>query len=214
MFKNKTAVFLLVFFMILGISFLGYYYKVMREHPKKLSTYGNPGHTVKPFSFISQDGKVVTDKDFDGKIYVVEYFFTTCEGICPKMNENMAKVYQAFRGQNDVAILSHTVDPETDTVEQLKRYSMKFDADPNQWVFVTGNKDSLYKMAIKSYIVPVTEDTTNTDVLPDFIHTEKFILVDKEKHIRGIYDGTNEGDVKKLIVDINTLQSEYNDASH
>ncbi len=200
--------------MILGISFLGYYYKVMREHPKKLSTYGNPGHTVKPFSFINQDGKVVTDKDFDGKIYVVEYFFTTCEGICPKMNENMAKVYQAFRGQNDVAILSHTVDPETDTVEQLKRYSMKFDADPNQWVFVTGNKDSLYKMAIKSYIVPVTEDTTNTDVLPDFIHTEKFILVDKEKHIRGIYDGTNEGDVKKLIVDINTLQSEYNDASH
>ena len=214
MFKNKTAVFLLVFFMILGISFLGYYYKVMREHPKKLSTYGNPGHTVKPFSFINQNGKVVTDKDFDGKIYVVEYFFTTCEGICPKMNENMAKVYQAFRGQNDVAILSHTVDPETDTVEQLKRYSMKFDADPNQWVFVTGNKDSLYKMAIKSYIVPVTEDTTNTDVLPDFIHTEKFILVDKEKHIRGIYDGTNEGDVKKLIVDINTLQSEYNDASH
>lgn len=214
MFKNKTAVFLLVFFMILGISFLGYYYKVMREHPKKLSTYGNPGHTVKPFSFINQDGKVVTNKDFDGKIYVVEYFFTTCEGICPKMNENMAKVYQAFRGQNDVAILSHTVDPETDTVEQLKRYSMKFDADPNQWVFVTGNKDSLYKMAIKSYIVPVTEDTTNTDVLPDFIHTEKFILVDKEKHIRGIYDGTNEGDVKKLIVDINTLQSEYNDASH
>lgn len=200
--------------MILGISFLGYYYKVMREHPKKLSTYGNPGHTVKPFSFINQDGKVVTNKDFDGKIYVVEYFFTTCEGICPKMNENMAKVYQAFRGQNDVAILSHTVDPETDTVEQLKRYSMKFDADPNQWVFVTGNKDSLYKMAIKSYIVPVTEDTTNTDVLPDFIHTEKFILVDKEKHIRGIYDGTNEGDVKKLIVDINTLQSEYNDASH
>lgn len=200
--------------MLLGMGFLGYYYKVMREHPKKLSTYGNPGHTVKPFSFINQDGKVVTDKDFTNKIYVVEYFFTTCEGICPKMNENMAKVYQAFRGQNDVAILSHTVDPETDTVEQLKRYSMKFDADPNQWVFVTGNKDSLYKMAIKSYIVPVTEDTTNTDVLPDFIHTEKFILVDKEKHIRGIYDGTNEGDVKKLIVDISTLQSEYTDASH
>ena len=200
--------------MLLGMGFLGYYYKVMREHPKKLSTYGNPGHTVKPFSFINQDGKVITDKDFTNKIYVVEYFFTTCEGICPKMNENMAKVYQAFRGQNDVAILSHTVDPETDTVEQLKRYSMKFDADPNQWVFVTGNKDSLYKMAIKSYIVPVTEDTTNTDVLPDFIHTEKFILVDKEKHIRGIYDGTNEGDVKKLIVDISTLQSEYTDASH
>nr|HPI54826.1 SCO family protein [Chitinophagaceae bacterium] len=128
----------------------------------------------------------------------------------PKMNENMSKVYQAFRGQNDVAILSHTVDPETDTVEQLKRYSLKFDADPSQWIFVTGNKDSLYKMAIKSYIVPVTEDTTNTDVLPDFIHTEKFILVDKEKHIRGIYDGTNEGSVKQLIGDIKTLQSEYN----
>lgn len=210
MLKNKTATFLLVFFMLLGVAFLGYYYKVMREHPKKLSIYGNPGHTVKPFSFLNQDGKVVTDKDFTNKIYVVEYFFTTCEGICPKMNENMSKVYQAFRGQNDVAILSHTVDPETDTVEQLKRYSLKFDADPLQWIFVTGNKDSLYKMAIKSYIVPVTEDTTNTDVLPDFIHTEKFILVDKEKHIRGIYDGTNEGSVKQLIGDIKTLQSEYN----
>lgn len=206
---NKTAIFLLVFFMLLGIGFLTYYYKVMKEHPVTLKTYGNPGHTVKPFSFTNQDGKTVTDKDFDGKIYVTEYFFTTCEGICPKMNDNMAKVYQTFRGQKDVAILSHTVDPETDTVEQLKRYSLKFDADPAQWSFVTGNKADLYTMAIKSYIVPVTEDTTNTDVLPDFIHTEKFILVDKEKHIRGIYDGTNEASVNQLIGDIKELRKEY-----
>jgi protein SCO1/2 len=126
------------------------------------------------------------------------------------MNDNMAKVYQAFRGQNDIAILSHTVDPETDTVEQLKRYSLKYDADASQWNFVTGDKQALYDMAINSYLVSAVEDTTQKNILPDFIHSEKFVLIDKEKHIRGIYDGTNAGDVKKLIDDIIELRKEYN----
>jgi protein SCO1/2 len=126
------------------------------------------------------------------------------------MNDNMAKVYQAFRGQNDIAILSHTVDPETDTVEQLKRYSLKYEADASQWNFVTGDKQALYDMAINSYLVSAVEDTTQKNILPDFIHSEKFVLIDKEKHIRGIYDGTNAGDVKKLIDDIIELRKEYN----
>ncbi|MBK7691185.1 MAG: SCO family protein [Bacteroidetes bacterium] len=207
--KNKTSLFLLVFFMLLGVGFLSYYYFQYKQVPKHLPTYGNPGHHVEPFSFTNQEGKTITEKDLEGKIYVVEYFFTTCEGICPKMNDNMAKVYATFRGQNDVAILSHTVDPETDTVEQLKRYSLKFDADPTQWNFVTGDKMELYKMAINSYLVTAVEDTTQKDIMPDFIHSEKFVLVDKEKHIRGSYDGTSPAEVAKLISDIKELQKEY-----
>ena len=175
-----------------------------------MTTYGNPGHKVAPFTFTNQDGQPFTEKNMEGKIYVVEYFFTTCEGICPKMNDNMVSVFQAYRGQNDVAILSHTVDPETDTVEQLKRYALKYDADPAQWNFVTGDKQALYSMAINSYLVTAVEDTTQKDIMPDFIHSEKFVLVDKEKHIRGVYDGTQKGEVDKLIKDIAELRKEYN----
>ncbi len=207
--KNKASIFLLVFFMLLGIAFLSFWYFQYKQIPKRLPTFGNPGHHVEAFSFTNQEGKTVTDKDLEGKIYVVEYFFTTCEGICPRMNENMSQVYQTFRGQPDVAILSHTVDPETDTVEQLKRYSLKFDANPAQWNFVTGDKMELYKMAINSYLVTAVEDTTQKDVMPDFIHSEKFVLIDKEKHIRGSYDGTKENEVKKLIEDIKELRKEY-----
>jgi protein SCO1/2 len=207
--RNQKAIILLVFFMLLGIGFLAYYYYEYKQHPRRLPTYGNPGHHVLPFSFTNQDGKTITEKDVAGKIYVVEYFFSTCEGICPKMNENMTKVYQTFRGQADFAILSHTVDPETDTVEQLKSYSQRFEADAAQWHFLTGDKRALYDMAIHSYLVTAVEDTTQKDILPDFIHSEKFVLVDKEKHIRGTYDGTNLKDVDKLIEDIKELKKEY-----
>ncbi len=207
--RNKTSIFLLVFFMALSTAFLGYYYYAYRQAPKHLPVYGNPGHHVEEFSFINQDGKTITDKDMDGKIYVTEFFFSTCEGICPKMNENMTLVAQEFRGQNDVAILSHTVKPEEDSVARLKEYSLKFDIDPNQWNFLTGNRDEIYKMAINSYLVPVAIDSSNPSKLPEFIHSERFVLVDKEKQIRGAYDGTNVADVKKLIEDIKELRKEY-----
>ncbi len=206
---NKMAIGLTAFFMLLGVVFLSYYYAEYKKNPRRLPTYGNPGHKVKPFSFLNQEGKTITEKDLEGKIYVTEYFFTTCQGICPKMNDNMALVYAAFRGQPDVAFVSHTVDPITDTVEQLKRYSQKFDAEPSQWLFLTGSKKELYTMAIESYLVTAVEDTSASAVLPDFIHSEKFVLIDKEKHIRGIYDGTLKTDVDKLIKDINTLRKEY-----
>lgn len=206
---NKKSIFFLVFFMVLGVGFLGYYYYAYKEVPKHLPIFGNPGHHVESFSFTNQDGKTITDKDMDGKIYVVEYFYTTCQGICPKMNENMVLVAQAFRGQPDVAILSHTVKPEEDSIQLLKEYSLKYDADPNQWNFVTGTREELYRMAISSYLVPVDIDSNNINKTPEFIHSEKFVLVDKDKQIRGIYDGTKKNEVNSLIHDIGELQKEY-----
>lgn len=195
--------------MLLGIAFLGYYYTTYMNAPKRLNYYGNPGHKVGHFSFVDQEGKTITEKDLDGKIYVVEYFFTTCKGICPKLNENMSKVYTMYRGQNDIGFLSHTVNPENDSVKQLKEYSLKYDADPNQWHFVTGDKHELYDMAVNNYLVAAVDDTTKKEILPDFIHTKYFVLVDKEKHIRGTYDGTDDGSVNQLIGDIKLLRKEY-----
>jgi protein SCO1/2 len=205
---NKTALFLITFFMLLGIVFLGYYYYTFKQHPKHLTVYGNPGHVVRQFSFINQEGQTITEQNLKDKIYVVEYFFTTCQGICPKMNDNMVAVYQAFRNDNDFMILSHTVDPEVDTVAQLKRYAQKYDADPTRWMFLTGNKDSLYKMAIDDYLIPIA-DSTVEKINPTFIHTQKFVLIDKEKKVRGFYDGTDPASVKKLIQDINELKKDY-----
>lgn len=195
--------------MLLGVAFLSYYYFTYLQNPRRLPTYGNPGHKVGGFSFIDQDGNTVTEKDVEGKIYVIEYFFTTCEGICPKMNENMTKVFSAYRGQPDVMILSHSVDPEVDTIAQMKRYADKYGAESNQWKFLTGNKDSLYKMAIDDYLIPIADSTVDK-ISPTFIHTQKFVLIDKEKSVRGFYDGTDESSVDKLIKDIVTLRKEYN----
>lgn len=205
---SKSAIFLIVFFMMLSAGFLGYYYYTMKQHPRRLYTYGNPGHKVGSFSFVNQDGQTITEKDVANKIYVTEYFFTTCTGICPIMNENMVKVYEAFKQDPEIVILSHTVDPEVDTVEQMKRYAMKFDAPANKWMFLTGNKDSLYKMAVDDYLIPIA-DSTVEKVTPEFIHTQKFVLVDKEKSVRGFYDGTDPQSVAKLIDDIYALKKEY-----
>lgn len=124
------------------------------------------------------------------------------------MNENMTKVYQAYRGNNDVLILSHTVDPKKDTVGAMKAYSMHFDADPNQWMFLTGDKKALYEMARDEYLVTAVDDTATADINSDFIHSERFILVDKGGRIRGQYDGLNPGEVNQLIGDIQELLKE------
>jgi protein SCO1/2 len=206
--KRTVTVVLITFFILLAAGFMTYYYNVTREQPKKLPILGNPGHTVRDFSFLNQEGQPITKKDVDGKIRVVEYFFTTCKGICPKMNENMAKVYQAFRGNNQVLILSHSVDPKKDTVEAMKAYSLRFDADPKQWLFLTGDKKELYDMARYSYLVTASDDTATVDIASDFIHTDRFILVDKGGRIRGQYEGTNIGSVNQLIGDIKELLKE------
>ena len=200
---------LTVFFIALAAGFFLFYNKEYKARPQRLPVLGQPGHKVAPFSFTDQEGRTITNKDLAGKIYVVEYFFTTCEGICPQMNENMAKVYAAFRGNENVKIMSHTVDPETDTVAQMKAYSMKFDADPTQWHFVTGSKHDLYDMAVNSYLLALQEDTSRNKVLPEFIHTPNFVLVDSKGYLRGKgYDGTSNEEVKELIADMKILLAE------
>lgn len=164
-------------------------------------------HTIAPFSFINQDGKIISDKDYDGKIYVVDYFFTTCKTICPKMTTELLRVQNKFAHTKGlVQILSHTVDPENDSVPVLKAYSEMVHADTKTWNFVTGDKKALYDMARTSYLLNATEGDGGPD---DFVHSELFILVDKEKHIRGIYDGTNIKAVSNLIDDIKVLMAEY-----
>lgn len=208
--RKKTGLILLVFFILLAAGFFAFYNKEYQARPQRLSVLGQPGHRVDTFTFIDQSGKAITQQDLAGKIYVVEYFFTTCESICPKMNDNMAKIYAAFRGNDQVKIMSHTVDPEVDSPAVLKAYSLKFDADPNQWHFVTGTKQRLYEMAVNSYLLALAEDSTNPKVMPDFIHTPNFVLVDGKGYIRGkgSYDGTNMADVNQLIGDMKLLLKE------
>jgi protein SCO1/2 len=208
---NKTSLFLLCFFIVLGVAFLGYVYKVNSESKQRsaLPIIGNDqNHHIANFSFINQDGKTITNDDMKDKITVVEYFFATCKGMCPKMNENLAKVYKEFRGNKSVLFLSHTVDPIKDTVAALKAYSLRFDADPTQWMFLTGSKQELYNMARYSYLISAEDDTAGISIDKDFIHDKHYILVDNNGRIRGFYDGLQEADIKKLISDIKTLIEE------
>jgi len=198
--------------MLLGVAFIGYIFPKIRENQQKqpsLPIIGNDqNHHVSPFSFVNQDGKTITNDDVKGKICVVEYFFATCKGMCPRMNENMEKVYKAFIGNKDVLILSHTVDPTKDTVKALKAYSLRFDADPNQWMFLTGDKKQLYDMARYSYLISADDDTAGVSIDKDFIHDKHYALVDGYGRVRGFYDGLSPADISKLITDINTLLKE------
>lgn len=215
--RQKTAALLVTFFILLSAGFSFYYYAESKKMKKpKLMVYPAPGHGVRPFAFLNQLGDTITNKDIKNKVVVVEYFFTTCKGICPKMNENMAKVYQAFRSDDDVLILSHTVDPERDSVAAMKTYSLRFDADPKRWMFLTGNKQELYDQAYESYRMTAVEERQE-NIEDDFIHTEKFVLVDKKGRLRVrvdkdgrpmAYDGTNEKSVAQLIEDVKFLTTE------
>ncbi|MES2734006.1 MAG: SCO family protein [Bacteroidota bacterium] len=163
-------------------------------------------HTVQQFNFIDQTGKTITQKDFDGKIYVTDFFFTTCPGICPKMTKQMERVYAKYKDNNQVLFLSHTVNPKQDSVPVLAEYAELHKADARKWHFVTGDKKELYDMARYGYFVTATEGDGGES---DFVHTEKFVLVDKDKRIRGYYNGTDSTEVDKLIIDMHLLLSEY-----
>ncbi len=166
---------------------------------------------VQPFSFTDQNGKTVTEHNFDGKVYVAEYFFTTCKGICPKMNANMQTVYENYKEDKSFAILSHTSMPETDSVPLMKKYEEKMigknPAFAAHWYFVTGSKDSLYKMARQSYLLD-NDQNNYTNIEDEFIHTQFFALVDKEKRVRGIYDGLVLDEITRLNKDIKELLAE------
>ena len=161
---------------------------------------------VKNFSFTDQDGKQLTQGNVEGKVYVTEYFFTTCKGICPKMNENMKTIYEKYKNEPGFAIISHTCMPEVDSVPLLKAYQQKMGAGTN-WFFVTGNKDSLYKMARESYLLD-NEKNNSMNIEDQFIHTQFFALVDKEGRVRGVYDGLKNDELEKLSKDIKDLLRE------
>jgi protein SCO1/2 len=208
--NRKTRIILIIFFLALTAAFMGYYYITAFSHKKSsLPVIGsNQNHHVHPFSFVNQDGKTVTENNMTGKICIVSYFFATCKGICPRMNENLSKVYEAYKGNKEVLILSHTVDPEKDTVAALKKYSLKFNADPGQWMFLTGSKKKLYNMARYSYLISAQDDTAGVSIDQDFIHDQHYVLLDRSLRIRGFYDGLDLKDVTKIITDIRSLLDE------
>jgi protein SCO1 len=162
-------------------------------------------HTIAPFSFVDQDSTIITNETFKDKIYVADFFFTSCRTICPIMKTQMLRVYEATREMPDVLILSHTIDPEFDTVALLHDFANRLGVESKRWHFVTGVKDSIYKIAQTSYFATAMEDKSEPD---GFIHSGAFLLLDKKQRIRGKYDGTKEEDVNRLITDIKRLRRE------
>ena len=161
-------------------------------------------HTIAPFSFVNQNGKRITEKDYEGKIYVADFFFTTCGSICPKMTTNLASVQKAVLHNPKVLLLSHTVFPETDSVSVLKKYALKNGVLDNKWNLVTGDKKEIYTMARKSYLAVKMGKPSE---LFDMVHTENFILVDSRKRVRGFYDGTKKEEIERLLEDITFLSN-------
>ena len=159
-------------------------------------------HTVKDFNLINQNGITITSKDYENKIYVVDFFFTSCPSICPIMTNNMLKIQEKFINNDDIMLLSMSVTPEIDNIKILKDYAIDKGVDDSKWNITTGSKKHIYELARKSYFAVVEQGDGG---LQDFIHTPNFILVDTKKQIRGVYDGTEEKEISRLIEDINYL---------
>ena len=159
-------------------------------------------HTIADFSFTNQNGKTITQKEYEGKIYVADFFFTTCQTICPVMTTNMVEVQKAILNNPKVMLLSHSVLPDIDSVPVLKKYAIEKGVDDRKWNLVTGDKKDIYGIARKSYLAV---KTGKPEELYDMVHTENFILVDTKRRVRGFYDGTKKEDIKRLIEDINWL---------
>ncbi|WP_417213010.1 SCO family protein [Bizionia sp.] len=168
------------------------------QHQKKY-------HKIADFSLTNQNGKTVTQADYENKIYVADFFFTTCQTICPIMTDHMVYIQKELKDEPDVMLLSHTVTPEIDSVAQLKKYALKKGVDDSRWNLVTGDKKQIYDLARKSYLA--VKDIEGFDPY-DMIHTENFMLIDKKRQIRGFYDGTKPEEIKRLIADIHTLKKD------
>lgn len=169
------------------------------QHQKKYHKIGN-------FKLINQNGDTITNKSYSNKIYVADFFFTTCPTICPIMTDHMVQIQKELIKDNEVMLLSHTVTPKIDTVEQLKRYAIKKGVNDSKWNLVTGSKKHIYELARKSYLVVKTNG--NGDEY-DMIHTENFVLIDKKQQIRGFYNGVEPKDIERLLKDIKILKKEY-----
>jgi len=175
----------------------------LRARKPGLPYLGERGHRAGVFSFINQNGKEITDRLVQNKVTVVEYFFTSCPSICPRMNKNLKEVYNEFKTDSNFIILSHTSDPDNDSVKALRLYAGSLGADAPSWQFLTGNKADLYKAANRDYLLAAEDSGPGA-----FIHTEYVALLDKQRRIRGFYDATNEEKIKKLESDISMLLNE------
>ena len=169
------------------------------QHHKKF-------HRIADFSLTNQNGKTVTQKDFKGKIYVADFFFTTCPNICIAMTDNLLKVQEKIKNNHNVMLLSHSVTPKIDSVTQLKKYAIEKGVIDKKWNLVTGGKKEIYELARKSYLA-VKEDGDGGPF--DMIHTENFILVDPDRRIRGFYDGTDLEEIQRLLEELEILTQEY-----
>jgi protein SCO1/2 len=206
--KKKTIGYL-VFFIILTAGFLFFVFVGTENWKTKLPTLS----TVKPFNFSNQDGHPFTEQNMVGKVSVVEYFFTTCKGICPKMNGNMQTIYQEFKDQPDFQVVAYTCDPETDSIARLKQYADSLKLNTKKWILVTGSKQELYNTARTSYLLD--DPKNNVESIEDqFLHTQFFALVDKNGQVRGqIYDGLKKDELSKLKKDIAVLLKEKQGSS-
>lgn len=183
------------------------------QSEKKLPIFGHTSivnsdtiySTIKPFSFINQDSVTITEKTFENKIYVTDFIFLSCPTICPKMTNELRKVYDIYKTNPHVYFLSHTIDPERDSILRLKEYAEELGVDNSKWFFVTGNKDSIYSIANKSYFAAAFSDKSAPG---GYIHSGSFLLIDPNKHIRGVYDGTSPTETEKLINDLENLLAE------
>jgi protein SCO1 len=183
--------------LILMLTGLIYFTIVAFENARDLPVLGESGHVAGSFDFVNQDGTHVTDKTVENKVSVVEYFFTSCPSICPAMNSNLKKVYEKFKTDTGFVILSHTVDPERDSASTLKTYSLKYGAVTPGWQFLTGNKNDLYSVASRDYLLAV-EDSANSN----FIHSQYVALLDRKRQVRGFYDMSMPENVDKIDRDI------------
>ncbi|MBC7535349.1 MAG: SCO family protein [Ferruginibacter sp.] len=226
--KKIWWVYILFFAVLLG----AFYLAIFREPNFAASKLAIINPAVPDFHFVNQDGKIITQKNTAEKVYVAEYFFTSCKGICPKMNANMRRVFDNFKDEKEFMILSHTCMPETDSVPVLKAYEQKMltgtllrnedgsykisnagaengiVANKTNWNFVTGDKAALYKMARQGYMIDNGKPDSTQLIKDQFIHTQFFALVDKYGRLRGIYDGLKEDEVQKLMTDITGLLKE------
>ncbi|MES2516610.1 MAG: SCO family protein [Bacteroidota bacterium] len=211
--KNSSQLFLLIplFFILLSCE----------TKPQKLPILGNREaviktvngkevtdtlyHQIPDFEFINQDSVKITQKDFEGKIYIADFFFTTCPTICPKMKTQMLRIYEKYKDNPKVGILSHTIDPRHDTPAVLREFMNNLGIKSKMWQMVTGDKAKIYEIGQKSYMVSATDDPTQPGGI---VHSGAFILVDKNRHIRGIYDGTEPTKVDRLMIDMEILLNE------
>jgi len=211
---SKKAIILFIVLLFPGLLYL--YMSTGKHHFKTLPVIGEREgltasgdtifHTVPDFHFMNQEGKMITQDDYKDKIYVADFFFTSCPTICPKMSASLQRVQDKFKAQRDIKILSFSVDPEHDSVPVLNAYARKFTVDKSKWNLVTGEKKDIYELAVKGYLVPVQEDVLAPG---GFLHSEMMALIDKEKRIRGFYDGTDAAAVDTLMDEIVVLMQEY-----